>query len=74
MGRTLAIGGVRLEVTEPYPRCVMTTLPQGDLPRDPGILKTIVRLNLPNVGVDARVLLGGVVARGEAVEVEGRER
>ena len=72
VGRTLAIGGVRLEVTEPCPRCVMTTLPQGELPRDPGILKAIVRHNQANVGVYARVLRGGVVARGQAVEVEGR--
>jgi uncharacterized protein YcbX len=33
IGRTVAIGGnVRLAITEPCPRCVMSTLPQGDLP------------------------------------------
>ncbi|MGI0149136.1 MAG: MOSC domain-containing protein, partial [Thermoplasmata archaeon] len=36
-GRTLSLGTeVRLKITGPCPRCVMTTLPQGDLPRDPG--------------------------------------
>ena len=37
VGRTLAIGEeVRLSVLMPCPRCVMTTLAQGDLPNDPG--------------------------------------
>src|SRR6266545_1616787 len=40
IGRTLAIGdAVRLSVTGPCFRCVMTTLAQGDLPQDPGILR-----------------------------------
>ncbi len=73
VGRTLSIGGVRLEVTDPCPRCVMTTLPQGDLPRDPGILKAVFRHNQANVGAYARVLRGGVLARGQAVEIVGRE-
>jgi MOSC domain len=34
VGRSLIIGGsVRLAITGPCPRCVMVTLPQGDLPR-----------------------------------------
>ena len=34
IGHTLAIGDeVRLSITGPCPRCVMTTLPQGDLPK-----------------------------------------
>ena len=41
VGRTLAIGtAVRLSITGPCGRCVMTTLAQGDLPKDPGILRT----------------------------------
>ena len=37
----LAIGdAVRLSITVPCPRCVMTTLSQGDLPIDNGILRT----------------------------------
>jgi uncharacterized protein YcbX len=40
VGRTLVVGdGVRLPVALSDPRCVMTTLAQGDLPRDPGILR-----------------------------------
>src|SRR5207245_7685336 len=52
IGHTLAIGdGVRLSVTGPCARCVMTTLPQGDLPKDPGILRTAAQYNQVNVGV-----------------------
>ena len=71
VGRTLAIGDrVRLRVTGPCPRCVMTTLPQGDLPKDPGILRTAARHNGVNVGVYAEVLEGGTVLRGDPVRLE----
>ena len=70
IGHTLAIGGeVRLSVTGPCPRCVMTTLPQGDLPRDPGILRTAAQHNLVNVGVYAAVVRGGTIRRGDAVRL-----
>jgi len=40
LGRKRAIGDeVRIAVAMPDPRCVMPSLAQGDLPRDPGILK-----------------------------------
>ena len=67
IGRTLAIGAVRLRVEGPCPRCVMTTLAQGGLPKDPGILRTAVRDHGGNVGVYARVEQGGLVRRGDAV-------
>jgi uncharacterized protein len=68
IGRTVAIGDeVRLRISEPCPRCVMTTLPQGDLPRDPGVLRTAAQHNQANVGVYADVLAGGVIRRGDRV-------
>jgi len=71
VGRTLAIGDqVRLSITGPCPRCVMTTLPQGDLPYDPGILRTAAQHNQVNVGVYAAVLRGGTVRRGDPVRLE----
>ena len=71
IGRALVIGdNVRLNVTGPCPRCVMTTLPQGDLPRDPGILRTAAQHNQVNVGVYAAVLRGGTIRRGDPVRLE----
>jgi len=71
IGHTLTIGdAVRLAITGPCPRCVMTTLPQADLPSDPGILRTAARHNQVNVGVYASVLQGGTMRRGDAIRVE----
>jgi uncharacterized protein len=71
IGHTLAIGEeVRLRITGPCPRCVMTTLPQGDLPKDPGILRTAAQHNEVNVGVYAEVLRGGRIRRGDPVRLE----
>ncbi|MFI5456289.1 MAG: MOSC domain-containing protein [Isosphaerales bacterium] len=68
--RTLALGDqVRLRVTQPCPRCVMTTLRQGDLPKDPDILRTAVQQNQGNVGVYASVIRGGSVRRGDSVSL-----
>jgi uncharacterized protein YcbX len=70
IGETLAIGdAVRLNITGPCPRCVMTTLPQGDLPKDPGILRTVAQQNHTNVGVYASVLRSGAVRRGDVVRL-----
>jgi uncharacterized protein YcbX len=68
IGETLAIGDeVRLRITGPCPRCVMTTLPQGDLPKDPGILRTAVEQNQGHVGVYATVERGGRIRRGDVI-------
>jgi len=68
VGRTLAIGDdVRLRVTGPCPRCVMITLPQGDLPKDAGILRTAAQNNQANVGVYADVVKSGTLRRGDHV-------
>jgi uncharacterized protein len=51
LGRTLAIGDdVQLAVALPDPRCVMPSLAQEDLPRDPQILKALARHNRLDVG------------------------
>jgi uncharacterized protein YcbX len=66
--RTIAIGDeVRLRITGPCPRCVMTTLAQGDLPKDAGILRTAAQNNQANVGVYADVIASGAIRRGDPV-------
>jgi uncharacterized protein len=71
VGRTVSIGDeVRLRVSGPCPRCVMITLPQGDLPKDSGILRTAAQSNHANVGVYADVVRGGTVRRGDHVAVD----
>ena len=68
IGRTVAIGDkVRLRITGACPRCVMTTLPQGDLPEDAGILRAAAQHNQANVGVYADVIEAGAIERGDAV-------
>ncbi len=71
IGRTLILGDeVRLSISGPCPRCVMTTLPQGDLPKDVGILRAAAQHNQANVGVYATVLQGGMVRRGDSVRLQ----
>jgi len=71
IGHAIAIGdSVRLSVTGPCGRCVMTTLAQGDLPRDPGILRTAAQHNKVSVGVYAKVERAGTIRCGDGVRVE----
>jgi uncharacterized protein len=81
VGKTIKIGdSLRLQITDPCPRCVMPTLAQGDLPQDNGIFKNGIAKNkpmvpfagkeLPSVGVYARVLTPGWVKRGDVITIE----
>jgi uncharacterized protein YcbX len=66
IGHMLAIGEeVCLRITGPCGRCVMTTLAQGDLPKESGILRTAVQHNHGHVGVYATVVRGGTIRRGD---------
>jgi uncharacterized protein YcbX len=47
----------------------MTTLAQGDLPKDPGILRTAAQHNQVNVGVYATVQQSGRMRRGDAIKL-----
>ncbi|MBV9411650.1 MAG: MOSC domain-containing protein [Acidimicrobiia bacterium] len=79
-GRTLTVGDVPLAVSITVPRCVMTTLPQGDLPGDRDVLRTISRHNkvdilgtgtpYPCVGVYADAVSPGEIAVGDAVTIK----
>jgi hypothetical protein len=66
----LGIGNeVKLKITGPCGRCVMTTLAQADLPKDTGILKTAAKHNQARVGVYASVLQCGHVRMGDPVQL-----
>jgi uncharacterized protein YcbX len=69
LGKTLALGDVRLRIDGPCPRCVMTTLSQGSLPKDPAVLRTAVQHNAGNVGVYASVTKVGCIRRLDPVEI-----
>jgi uncharacterized protein YcbX len=70
IGKTIAIGPeVKIQITCPCPRCVMTTLAQGDLPKDPGILKTAAKHNNVHIGAYASVMQPGLVRIGDAVSI-----
>jgi len=71
IGKKITIGeDIVLRVMGPCTRCVMITLPQGDLPRDLGILGTVAKYNRVNVGVYASVLRSGTIHRGDLVRLE----
>jgi uncharacterized protein len=71
IGHTLAIGDeVRLHITGPCGRCVMTTLAQGALPKDTAILRTAVQHHQGQVGVYAAVVRGGTIHRGDRVRLD----
>jgi uncharacterized protein len=60
-----------LRVIGPCTRCVMITLPQGDVPKDLGILRTVAKYNQVHAGVYASVHRGGTIRRGDIVLLEG---
>jgi uncharacterized protein YcbX len=80
IGRELTIGETaRIRVALPDPRCVMTTLAQGDLPNDTDVLRTLARHNkvqvgtagqFPCAGAYAVVIRPGTIRPGDAVTVE----
>jgi uncharacterized protein YcbX len=67
--KRLRVGEATLEVTMECPRCVMVTHSQGTLPKDPGIMRALVREAKGSLGVYARVVEPGRVHVGDAVEL-----
>jgi hypothetical protein len=66
VGSTIAIGDeVCLRIGRPTKRCVITTLPLDELPRDLGVLRAVVQANHAAVGVYGSVTRGGVIHRND---------
>jgi uncharacterized protein YcbX len=68
-GKTLHLGSATLRVEMECPRCIMTTHGFADLPRDPTIMRALVRENAGNLGVYATVVEPGAVAVGDRLEI-----
>jgi hypothetical protein len=80
IGQDLRIGAeARITVLAATPRCIMTTLGQADLSRDPEVLRTMARANrrplgpfglFAAAGAYAEVVTPGTVRVGDPVAVE----
>ena len=77
-GQRLQLGDeVRLRVSIPVPRCVMTTMAQEELPKDPAVLRTVGKQNrihlagksYPCLGAYATVETAGTVRAGDTVSL-----
>jgi uncharacterized protein YcbX len=64
----LRIGEATLRIGVECPRCVMVTHAQGDLPKDPKVMRALVREAGGCLGVYASVEVPGKVAVGDAVQ------
>ncbi|MFO0690364.1 MAG: MOSC domain-containing protein [Myxococcota bacterium] len=72
VGRVLSIGELRFEITMPMMRCGMTTHAQAGLPKDPRIMRALVRDCAMNLGVGVTVLRAGHVRVGDAIRIAER--
>ncbi|WP_142506376.1 MOSC domain-containing protein [Melghirimyces algeriensis] len=72
VGQRVHLGEVVLEVIGLTKRCVMTTMQQPQLPRDPAVLKQISQGADANLGVYAKVLKPGKLCTGDHVEIAER--
>jgi uncharacterized protein YcbX len=69
-GRTLRIGATRIKLEMPTVRCVIPTLDQPGMKKDPSVLRTIVRDAAQNLGAYATIANGGTIALGDEVALE----
>ncbi len=68
-GQTLRLGNVELRCEIPTVRCGMTIQAQKGLPKDPGVLRSIVKDADQNLGAYASVITPGEVRVGDTVEL-----
>ena len=72
IGHTLAFGAdLKLHVSDGCPRCVVTTLSQGELPEDLEILRATARHNNVVAGIRLSVSNPGDVNVGDPVVLLG---
>lgn len=68
-GQTIRLGNVELKCEIPTVRCGMTIQAQKDFPKDPSILRSIVKDANQSLGIYASVMTAGEIRVGEAVSV-----
>jgi uncharacterized protein YcbX len=69
VGKEIKLGDAVLKVEMPCPRCVMTTHGFRDLPKDPQVMRELVKYNQGNLGVYCNVTTPGKVSLGDILEI-----
>ena len=67
VGRRGEVGTAIIKVEVECPRCVMTTHGFSDLPKDPKIMRHLVKENSGNLGVYLTIEQPGVIAIGDSI-------
>ena len=68
-GRKIGVGRIELRCEIQTVRCGMTIQAQAEFPKDPSILRTIVKDANQNLGIYASVISAGEVRLGDVVEI-----
>lgn len=69
VGHNLMIGDAMISIRKPCERCVMTTMPQDELPKDNDVLKTVVSVANSIVGIYGDVSHPGRISIGDVVRM-----
>ena len=69
VNKELNIGSLKCRVIDHKPRCVMVTRRQGDLSKDIEVIRTILKNNDGNAGVELRALESGTLRSGDEVVI-----
>jgi uncharacterized protein YcbX len=69
IGRRLRIGAAVVSIPFTCPRCVMTTHGFADLPKDPRIMRQLVKTSGGNLGVYGIVETPGDIRKGDSIEL-----
>ena len=70
LGHEFTLGDLRLRGTVPCGRCGFTSLPVGDLPSDPEVLKILLRHHERNFGIYCEVLTPGSLSQDARLSAE----
>jgi uncharacterized protein YcbX len=68
-GQRVAIGDALIDITIECPRCVMTTHGFADIPKDPGVMRALVKQSGGNLGVYAKIETPARVRVGDPIEI-----